>query len=140
MRKLTLTAAAATLAVALPGVAQADNAPSNAATQTASQLCRAERGTTDATRAAFATKYGTNKNKKNAFGKCVSQQAKVQRAQAEGTANDAAEVAAAKACSAERGTTAASRAAFADKYGTNKNKRNAFGKCVSQKSSVKDDA
>jgi hypothetical protein len=134
MRQTALTAAAA-LAVALPGVAQADDAPSSAATHTASQLCRAERGSTDATRAAFATKYGTNKNKKNAFGKCVSQKAK-----ATVEAGDAAEVAAAKACSTERGTTAASRAAFADKYGTNKNKRNAFGKCVSRNSAVTDDA
>ena len=40
---------------------------------------------------------------------------------------------AAKACATERGGTAASRAAFTQKYGTNKNKNNAFGKCVSQK-------
>ena len=36
---------------------------------------------------------------------------------------------AAKACAAER---ALDPAAFADRYGTNENKRNAFGKCVSQ--------
>ena len=36
-----------------------------------------------------------------------------------------------KACKAER---KADRAAFAEKYGTNKNNRNAFGKCVSKHS------
>ena len=40
-----------------------------------------------------------------------------------------ARVNAAKACKAER---AADPAAFAEKYGKNKNKKNAFGKCVSQ--------
>ena len=40
---------------------------------------------------------------------------------------------AAKACDAERGDTAESRAAFAEKYGTGPKKRNAFGKCVSEK-------
>jgi hypothetical protein len=40
----------------------------------AAKDCDAERGDTDETRQAFATKYGTaNANYKNAFGKCVSQ-------------------------------------------------------------------
>lgn len=46
--------------------------------------------------------------------------------------NQAAESAAEKACRAEQGTTARSKEAFADTYGTNKNKKNAFGKCVSK--------
>ena len=45
-----------------------------------------------------------------------------------------AEKNAAKACKAERGTTAESITAFKNKYGTNANKANAFGKCVSAKS------
>lgn len=40
---------------------------------------------------------------------------------------------AAKACKAERAS-AASIEAFNQKYGTNKNKKNAFGKCVSKHS------
>ena len=40
---------------------------------------------------------------------------------------------AAKACKAERGTTAASMALFNAKYGKNANMKNAFGKCVSMK-------
>ena len=92
----------------------------------AAHACKAERAQNPQ---AFADKYGTNPNKRNAFGKCVSQttQEGVQEAQQE-TLN------AAKACKAER---AQNPEAFRTKYGTNPNKRNAFGKCVSQ--AVKDD-
>ena len=84
--------------------------------------CKTEQA---ADRAAFAKKYGTNKNGTNALGKCVS---------ATSTdadhADQAATIAAAKSCKTEQ---AADRAAFAKKYGTNANKANAFGKCVSAK-------
>jgi hypothetical protein len=90
---------------------------SNAAAQ-----CRAER-TADA--AAFATKYGTGKKHANAFGNCVSQKAKAAAAQQVKATNEAA-----KACWTER---KADPAAFKTKYGTNANKSNAFGKCVSGK-------
>lgn len=53
--------------VVFPAVAQQPSSKSPA------QLCRAERA---ADPAAFRTKYGTNRNKANAFGKCVSQHAK----------------------------------------------------------------
>ncbi len=105
-----------------------------AAKRNASRDCREERGDTDATREAFRQKYGTNANKKNAFGKCVSQKAKAKRAEqdAEDAAEAEARVDAAQTCDAERGATAQSEKAFTDKYGTNGNKKNAFGKCVSQ--------
>ena len=99
----------------------------------ASNTCRDEQA---ADAAAFATKYGTNNNGhgngngngNNAFGKCVSQNAKQQTADA--TRQDIqADVNAAKECKSERKP---DPAAFATKYGTNKNHRNAFGKCVSQ--------
>ena len=100
-----------------------------AAKRNASQDCREERS---ADVDAFREKYGTNANKRNAFGKCVSQKAKAKRA--EDDAEDAEEAEkqtnAAQACATERD---ADRKAFEKKYGTNKNKRNAFGKCVSQK-------
>jgi hypothetical protein len=100
----------------------------------AARECREERGTTDETRAAFNEKYGTNANNKNAFGKCVSQTAKAKEKAAD--AEDQQEATefknAAKTCDDERGDTDESRQAFADKYGTNANKKNAFGKCVSQ--------
>jgi hypothetical protein len=73
--------------------------------------------------AAFKDKYGTNHNKSNAYGKCVSALAK-----AADQADQSATVNAAKQCKAERKL---DPAAFKNKYGTNKNKANAFGKCVS---------
>jgi hypothetical protein len=93
----------------------------------AAKTCRAERS---ANAEAFAEKYGTNANQRNAFGKCVSQAAKA----AEQDADDADRAAAAerkraaKRCARER---RAGAEAFAEKYGTNASRRNAFGKCVS---------
>jgi len=109
---------------ASPG--QSANAPGQSADKNAAKKCKAERGTTEQSIAAFKEKYGTNKNKANAFGKCVSAQVKKAEEQ------DAAEENAAKKCNAERGTTEQSIAAFKEKYGTNANKANAFGKCVSK--------
>ena len=95
----------------------------------ASRECRTERGTTDETRDAFNEKYGTNGNKKNAFGKCVSQKAKAKEKAAD--AEDQQEATefknAAKECDDMRDNQADT---FAAQYGTAKN---AFGKCVSQK-------
>ena len=109
---------------ASPG--QSASAPGQSADKNAAKKCKAERGTTEQSIAAFKEKYGTNKNKANAFGKCVSAQVKKAEEQ------EAAEESAAKKCKAERGTTEQSIAAFKDKYGTNANKANAFGKCVSK--------
>jgi hypothetical protein len=97
----------------------------------AAKECKAER---TADPVLFATTYG---NKRNAFGKCVSTKAKAkEHAADEQDAQDAAEFKnAAKECDDERGDTEATREAFAAKYGTNENKRNAFGKCVSSKAS-----
>ena len=92
-----------------------------AAAKNAAKECKAERADDPD---AFAEKYGTNKNGKNAYGKCVS--GKTRQATDEETE---ARVNAAKACKAER---ADDPDAFAEKYGTNKNRKNAFGKCVSR--------
>ncbi len=93
----------------------------------ASAACREERGTTAESRTAFEQKYGTNANKRNALGKCVSQTAKAKRDQADAADRSAATKRknAAKECARERGSTDASHAAFAAKYRT-------FGKCVSR--------
>ena len=91
--------------------------------QNASKACKDERKTLG--EQAFKDKYGTNDNKSNAHGKCVSM-----KAQAETTAEQAATIKAAKACKAERKTLG--ETAFKAKYGTNANKSNAFGKCVSK--------
>lgn len=82
----------------------------------AAKACKAER---EKDPAAF-TNYGTNANKSNAFGKCVSMKVnEAVEAQQDATLN------AAKKCKAERQANAQT---FANAYG---NKKNAFGKCVS---------
>ena len=123
----TLVAGASLALLALPAGATAK--PSDTDRTNAAQECRAERGSSAATREAFSLKYGTNKNRKNAFGKCVSR-ASVDEEQE----NEAAKTNASKECKAER---SADALAFAMKYGTNKNGKNAFGKCVSGKAKEK---
>ncbi len=110
--------------------ARRDARQEDAARQNASKQCKAEEA---ADPAAFRTKYGTG-NGKNAHGKCVSQKAKQNKAEADRRERE--DVNSAKECRAEQ---KADPAAFAQKYGTNANKRNAFGKCVSQKSKAKND-
>jgi hypothetical protein len=178
-------AAAALLAVPSGAIAK----PNHGDRVNAAQECRTERGGTEATREAFRVKFGTNANKRNAFGKCVSTRArdeeregrvaranaskeckaeaeeigvaafrekygsgkkgrnahgkcvsgKAKQQEAEADAEDLQLIrerkSAAKDCADERDEIGA--AAFRDKYGTNKNKRNAFGKCVSQTAKAK---
>ena len=90
----------------------------------AEKQCRTERSQDPA---AFQTKYGDNKNGKNAFGKCVSKLAsqKQQELQAQDNQQDQNQVNAARTCHKAHKDDAT---AFAQKWGT---KRNAFGKCVS---------
>ncbi len=71
-------------------------APGQSAEQNAAKKCKAERGTTPASIEAFKLKYGTNANKANAFGKCVSGMVKKAEAQEQAEEN------AAKKCKAER--------------------------------------
>lgn len=98
------------------------NKQGNAAKTAANTACKAEQ---DADAAAFTAKYGSGKKGKNAFGKCVSS-----KRSTSSTSHKKTVVNAAKACKAER---KADPAAFTAKYGTNANKANAFGKCVSAK-------
>ena len=73
--RLGLVVALAALA-AVPATALAGDHHGKAKSKAAKE-CKAERGTTDATREAFAKKYGTKgSNYKNTFGKCVSHHAK----------------------------------------------------------------
>jgi hypothetical protein len=77
----------------------------------------------------FRQTYGTVQSKrKNAFGKCVSQQARAERQN---------RISAREACSAEQADPnfAASHdgKSFDEFYGTGPQHRNAFGKCVSSK-------
>jgi hypothetical protein len=104
---------------------QQDQSSQTTATTNAQKSCRAEQ---QADPAAFKAKYGTNANKSNAFGKCVSQQARSSSQQTESQQVQAEENAARQCRTEEK----ADSAAFKAKYGTNANKSNAFGKCVSQ--------
>jgi hypothetical protein len=88
------------------------------ALKNAAKACKAERA---ADPAAFTTKYGTNKNGKNAYGKCVSAKARGVTEQ-----QTTARVNAAKACKKLK---AEHKADFETAYGTTKN---AFGRCVSK--------
>jgi hypothetical protein len=120
--------------------AKAAKAERKRAKKNAARECREERGETAASRAAFREAYGTNSNKSNAFGKCVSSKAKAEQAEEDAKDLEEAEerTDAAQECDAERGDTQESRKAFEDKYGSNGNKRNAFGKCVSGKAKEDD--
>jgi hypothetical protein len=159
--RIRWTAMVAVAVMALSGTAFAETSGSNGTspTKNASKLCKQLKASMGAE--AFKAAYGTNANRSNAHGKCVSKhRAAVKAAIAEATEQCKAELAAAgnndkkalrecvKAklaasladrreafdsaadkCRAER---KADAAAFREKYGTNANKRNAFGKCVSK--------
>ncbi len=133
-----LIAAAATVIVAIPVASAASpsqdkpkpatTAQSQSAESEAEKACNAERNSLGVE--AFGKKYGTNHNKRNAFGKCVSGKSKGMKDDKDEKDEDSG--AAAKACKAERASIGLE--AFAKKYGTNHNLKNAFGKCVSGKS------
>jgi hypothetical protein len=108
-----------------------------AAHDNAAKRCKAERADPDFAAAhedkTFEEFYGTNENGKNAYGKCVSNKAKEQKAEMD--AEDQEDVDefknAAQECAAERKKIGVE--VFAAEHGTNRNKRNAFGKCVAGK-------
>jgi hypothetical protein len=111
-------------------IAAEEEAENETAHRNAAKACKAERAEDPD---AFAEEYGTNKNRKNAFGKCVSSKAKAKKAEMD--AKDERRVAAlknaAKECAREREEMGEDD--FAAEHGTNPNKRNAFGRCVSDK-------
>jgi hypothetical protein len=127
MRKLMVLVV---LALALPVAALADASPT--ASSTANATCKQERTTMGT--ASFASTYGTNASKSNAYGKCVSEHAK----SAQQTIANAA-----KTCKSQQADpnfateTGHNGKTFDQFYGTNTGKgkgasNNAFGKCVSQ--------
>jgi hypothetical protein len=118
MRKLILVLFTAFLAI--PALAVAGSPPSPADSAAAQKQCRAE--LTAMTAAPFKLLYGTNADKSNAFGKCVSKRAS---ANAQNDSNAAAQ------CRAEQSSDAT---AFAAKYGLGPQHKNAMGRCVSLKS------
>jgi hypothetical protein len=120
-----------------------EHAEKAAAQRNAAKECKAERADADFPAShdgkSFQEFYGTGKNGKNAYGKCVSQKARAFKKQEDEA--DKADVAAfknaAKECQSEADDDAFEDShdgkSFEDFYGTNRNHRNAFGKCVSSK-------
>jgi hypothetical protein len=137
MKKILTAACAAGMAVAVAGTAVADT-PTKTEKTGAAKYCKALRtssGSPEAFASAVQAVVGAKKvTVKNAYGKCVSNQAKNNSEDA-----DQAHSNAAKDCKAERAQSDADFGAthggktFAQQYGTGKNGKNAFGKCVSQK-------
>ena len=107
-------------AIAAPAALAADPVPADY--KNAAKYCKAVRDTKGVE--AFQTAYGKNTNKKNAFGKCVSQTAKAKAAKSEDAKKDddgdAAESKAMADCKKQQ---TADAAKFAKDY---KN----FGQCV----------
>jgi len=117
MRKLVFLFVTALLAA--PALAVAGAPPSAADHAAAVKQCAAER--TAMTLLPFKALYGTNANRSNAFGKCVSKRAQQNE---QNRSNAAAQ------CRTER---SADSAAFSAKYGKGVDHAGAFGNCVSQK-------
>lgn len=104
----------AAIMLTLPGVALAAGSSARSA---AEKQCRAEQQAGPST---FRATYGTNANRSNAFGKCVSHRT------AQNTADqNAAQTSAESKCRTQRST---DPNGFAGQWGT---KPNAFGECVS---------
>jgi hypothetical protein len=114
----------------------------------AAKDCKAEQAQSDQDFAAahggktFDQQYGSGKRGKNAYGKCVSQKAHENKA--EDAQKNKDELSAAKQCKAEKAQSDADFGAshggktFAQQYGTNKDGKNAFGKCVSSKAKAQE--
>jgi hypothetical protein len=111
----------------------------------AAQRCRAEQADPSSIpgntgNLTFDQFYGTNDNHRNAFGKCVSSKVQATEAQQQENLQNAAQL-----CRAERSDPSTipgntNGESFTDFYGTNKNKKNAFGKCVSGKAKAQNSA
>jgi hypothetical protein len=130
MKKFLLVSILAALIVPAASFAAG---PTGQDRENAARACRALRASMGD--ALFRQSYGTvQSNRKNAFGRCVSQWSRQERQN---------RISAREACSAEQAD--ANFAAthdgktFAEFYGTGPNGRNAFGKCVSSKAKSSSD-
>ena len=115
-----LACMALVVAVAAPAALAADPVPADY--KNAAKYCKAVRDTKGVE--GFQAAYGTNKNKKNAFGKCVSQTAKAKAAKREDAKKDDDDDAAGSKATADcKKQQAADAAQFARDY-------KSFGQCV----------
>ena len=119
-------------------------AQAQGADESAAKACKAERESSGVQ--AFQKKYGTNHNRRNAHGKCMSAKSKDDKDEkdeddkdekAEDDDKGGKSSGAVTACKAELASLGAQ--AFAKKYGTNHNLKNSFGKCVSGKAKHDED-
>jgi hypothetical protein len=120
-----------------------EHAEKKAALRKAARECKAERADADFPAShdgkSFEQVYGSGKHGRNAYGKCVSSKARAFKHQEDEA--DKQDVAAfknaAKECKSEADdddfASSHDGKSFEDFYGTNRNHRNAFGKCVSGK-------
>src|SRR5689334_7076101 len=107
MKTLTTFTLIGVLALGATAFADGSSSSQGTSVPSASKQCRTERSAMGVE--LFRQTYGTNKNKRNAFGKCVSK-----RAHATSDAAATARQNASKECTAEE---SADPAAFAAKYG-----------------------
>lgn len=117
MKKITLVTGLV-FALVLPAAAVAKPSPDKGDKRAAQAECKALRGQTAATHEAFRALQ-------KSFVACVKAKSADEAKEEQNAHTNAA-----KECKTER---QADADAFKEKYGTNANKRNAFGKCVSQK-------
>jgi hypothetical protein len=135
-RTKLVTGAALAAALTLPA-GSATGEPSPSDFRNAAKYCkelRTNSGSPDAFRSAVDEFASGKVTRKNAYGKCVSAQAREEQRERRSARRSAQ-----RDCKAEREQNEDEfRAAhggetFAEFYGTNRNNRNAFGRCVSQK-------
>jgi Tfp pilus assembly protein PilE len=124
-----MIAVAALATLALPAAASAQQ-PTPEDRRNAARECRALQNAMGTEN--FRNTYGTNRNDRNAFGKCVSSRARDEAQEGQQARRNAAQQ-----CRAERDDPNFAQShngqSFAEFYGTNGNDRNAFGRCVSMR-------
>ncbi len=159
MKRLLIAVFALSLVAPTAATAQ----PNGSDRQNAAEECREMRS--EMGRSDFADEFGTNRNDRNAFGKCVSRLARQEEGEREGSGSNAAveckaknlegrdfgecvssearsnkddsdERNAAITCSKLRSSMGTGD--FNDSFGRNRGDRNSFGKCVSSMTSNED--
>ena len=112
-------------------------APGQSAEQNAAKKCKQLRGTTTDSIAAFKATVRNEQEQGERLWQVRFGDGEEARGSSRAQEEAEAKENAAKKCKELRGTDAESIAAFKEKYGTNKNKANAFGKCVSKLAKAK---
>jgi hypothetical protein len=128
MKKITLVTGLA-LVLVVPTVAGAKPTPNAGDKRAAKAECQTLRGSTDATREAFLTKFRN-------FGACVTKKAREEAVEAQEAHTNAAREC--RALRTDNPTQFQADFGTPGQNGVNRNGRNAFGKCVSSKAKAKE--